>query len=501
MQRNVLIRSKAHPYRIDLLTLAALAVALLPPCAGAFSLLGPYEAWMTPQIGFQLSGDIGGPMNLNQEYRWNVPVLTYAFDPSFTAYFGSNGIAAVEAAISILNDLPPASQVNPSNFPPTTTRVNYAAAAQRLFDLKSQTLATLVEELGLASPTRFTFALRSVSTNNGELQGMVVQRNFDPVTAAPISNVNDTVYSYTLQPISTPHGVGVDAVEFPVDSQSPVSTAVADAALVRGVFYTGLTRDDVGGLAYLLRTNNLNLERLLPDVHGADTNAAAYAIEALRGGVNHITFVPHDYDSLIGQFFSPFTNRYTDTYITNGTVYQQQVERVITQPDVVFGVGDFNTADMPPTRVVRTDTINWFSLPDAVPGPGVIRPQVEITFVKPKPSVQTSDSQPDALSQVIDYCWASFDGSTNAPLAYPVNFTPADTNHLTVNLSLHDNTSAILATFTWHAPVALGNGVRLQGSTNLVDWVSLATVTNHGLPVDWNHSCTQAARFFRAIPE
>jgi hypothetical protein len=32
--------------------------------AGAFALLGPYADWMTETNGYQLAGDIGGPMNL-----------------------------------------------------------------------------------------------------------------------------------------------------------------------------------------------------------------------------------------------------------------------------------------------------------------------------------------------------------------------------------------------------------------------------------------------------
>ena len=35
-----------------------------------------------------------------------------------------------------------------------------------------------------------------------------------------------------------------------------------------GIFYTGLTKDDVSGLGYLLSTNNFNYENLLPDVRG-----------------------------------------------------------------------------------------------------------------------------------------------------------------------------------------------------------------------------------------
>jgi hypothetical protein len=46
----------------------------------AFALLGPYANWMDVTNGFRQPGDIGGPMNVGEEYRWNVPVVTYGFE-------------------------------------------------------------------------------------------------------------------------------------------------------------------------------------------------------------------------------------------------------------------------------------------------------------------------------------------------------------------------------------------------------------------------------------
>lgn len=79
--------------------LSLLAVTFLATRASAFSLLGPHEDWMQTMNGFRQPNDIGGPMNLGQEYRWNVPVVVYAFDQSFRDYFGTNGVNAVEEAI------------------------------------------------------------------------------------------------------------------------------------------------------------------------------------------------------------------------------------------------------------------------------------------------------------------------------------------------------------------------------------------------------------------
>src|SRR4051794_7001088 len=80
--------------------------------------------------------------------------------PKFLDYFGSNGVAAVEGAIKILNDLPRASDITLTNFPTDAARFNYTASAANLFDLKSATLPLLLEQMGLAPPTRNIFDLR-----------------------------------------------------------------------------------------------------------------------------------------------------------------------------------------------------------------------------------------------------------------------------------------------------------------------------------------------------
>src|ERR1051325_5231065 len=99
--------------RIMALGLLGASLTFSAPCVRAFSLLGPYAVWMDEAKSFrQPDRDIGGPMNIGEEYRWNVPVVTYGFDASFLEYFGSNGVAAVERAIEVLNRLRPASQLN-----------------------------------------------------------------------------------------------------------------------------------------------------------------------------------------------------------------------------------------------------------------------------------------------------------------------------------------------------------------------------------------------------
>jgi hypothetical protein len=90
--------------------------------AAAFSLLGPQGAsdgpdgYQVPEIGYFIGGDIGGPKNLSEEFRWNTPELYYSFDRNFLDYFGSNGVFAIEQVIAIMNGV-----TNVSAYPRTHT--------------------------------------------------------------------------------------------------------------------------------------------------------------------------------------------------------------------------------------------------------------------------------------------------------------------------------------------------------------------------------------------
>src|SRR5665213_2010024 len=237
--------------------------------SSAFSLLGPYESWMQPSNGFRAPVDyyyggpgvIGGPMCISNGYRWNVPVVTYGFDQSFLNFFGTNGVAAVEGAIQILNDLPPASGIVLSNYPDYSLLVN-AAASQSLYDLKSQTLSLLLEHLGLASPTRYVFTLRQWSPifedyfdsswwqTEGMIPQYVVMRNFDPLTLAPSQWINGNGYYGQLW---AGFSINVNLAEVVMEDDQfyhPLYSAVADNQLEAGDGFAGLTSDDVGGLCY-----------------------------------------------------------------------------------------------------------------------------------------------------------------------------------------------------------------------------------------------------------
>src|SRR5262249_53119350 len=115
-----------------LLTLCALVPSATTNLL-AFALMGPYADWMDRTNSYRMGWDVGGPADITQGYRWNVPVVTYGFDRSFIDYFGSNGVSAVQQGFQALNNLAPASQIVLSNYFPWGLGINYQAAAQRIY--------------------------------------------------------------------------------------------------------------------------------------------------------------------------------------------------------------------------------------------------------------------------------------------------------------------------------------------------------------------------------
>jgi len=251
------------------------------PAAQAFSLIGPFnEAWQVADLGYNINGDLGGPKNIGEDYRRNVPVQYYAFDETFLDFFGANGVAAVDQAFAILNNLKPVSSYSPdlSEIPLEAQRINHTAAALNLIDLKSMTLALLMEQLGLADPVRYTWAMHDrVSTGNcpDGNEYLVTKRNFAilPSNLDQLqysSYVNNVLFSYYIREFcaNPPPGLPLsDAVEIPVDVYVNAAryTPVASfqfSSLVAGAFYTSLTRDDVAGLRYLLRSGHVHWEEV-----------------------------------------------------------------------------------------------------------------------------------------------------------------------------------------------------------------------------------------------
>jgi Putative Ig domain len=305
-----------------------LLIALLAGTASAawaYSLSGPVanspeDSFQVTEIGYNplglgnappffIDGLRIGPKNLGEGYRLNTPVLYYAFDPSF-GYFGSDGETAVQKAYDILNSLTNVDNysTNLSEFPLRSQSVNYQAAMLGLQDVKSETLAIMMGQMGLADSVRYVWALTDRDNPAGSMcpQGgpsigytyVVIQRNYD-VTATPLNfnapdvgqyspYVNGELYSYFIfddcdAPAASPPTA--DALEIPVDplhNNPPVASGVGEDQLTVGSFYTGLTRDDVAGLRYLMSSNNV----FAPSAGYLETSAGGSQVTGGGGSSN-----------------------------------------------------------------------------------------------------------------------------------------------------------------------------------------------------------------------
>ena len=246
--------------------------------AWAFSLLGPGTiAWQVPEIGYNLPGDIGGPHNLGEEYRWNTPTNYYAFDQNWLDYFGSNGVWAVEQAFAVFNGVKPFSQYSTelNEVPLQTRRINYRAQQLHLMDLKSATMGLVLEELGLTDSERYVWTLRTrvCSTCPACTYG-IIKWSFDPVNWQPSSYINGVLYSYIIEEFCNGTPVAF-TFPFPVDPLAVEHLPVSKfQTLNYGIYTTGLTRDDVGGLRYSYATNNVNWEATATGTELFSTNYA-----------------------------------------------------------------------------------------------------------------------------------------------------------------------------------------------------------------------------------
>jgi hypothetical protein len=472
--------------------------------AHAFSLLGPFDTtYQVPELNYNRPvtvisrvGDLGGPMNVGEEYRIGGPVLVYGFDSTFVEFFGPAGVAAVESAVAILNNLPMVSDMSPtlSEYPLATTRFNNVAQQLRLLDVKSLALSTLLQQMGRASPERWTWTLHDrrpiPNTDPQQYDYFVIQRNFDPVSWRYSSYVNNTLYSYQIVHQRVPDdysdcqelGVNVANPNVSVAAMAGVQAGAVDPRVYQqiygplrgvfgsfGMFYSGLTRDDVGGLRYLYRTGNTNWQaaplgstggggsggtspwdivgfQIVNPLPGSPwtvvggglfgfTNTTGVITGTApanggRGGPGKVAFVRVDTDPLLGQYVVPVTIRYPETVINSqGTPIRTVTTRTITRPDILFTAADIGSyPDLPQpyvysvTGMTFLQVVNPGGSTQVAAGPGIIEPGVEIALNKVGPWLYNVLDTGQG-SGIQGFTWGSFDGSTNAPITYPQGAT------------------------------------------------------------------------------
>ena len=480
------------PKRPFSLLSAALLLSLVE--ASSFSLLGPYETWMDEAKGFRREGDIGGPMSLNREYRWNLPTITYGFDQSFLENFGALGVQEVDKAFATLSDLPPFSDLDLNDYPlQSKGPTSFGAKSLRLMHFRSVALQALVEQLGLAQAERWTFLLRDVQVQQTSTNYVVIQRNIDPYSRLLGTNsVNGTPFTFNVSDPAYSNSSAADAVEVAIDPVSKIRTSVAEKSLMQGEYFTGLTREDVGGLKYLYEQGNRNFENLA--VGGVTAiDGGTVKGNALRPGINDFNFIKMQFDRFALQFV-PLTNDFLDAYIGFGGVTKtQMLRRVVTQPDIVFSAGDIGTGPTGfPRLYTATGTSNWInnanlnSIADGT-GPGLIPPGVRLTFNTATESIVTI---PPSTSQIIGYKWGAFNTVTVTKI-----FPAPDYVQPTLVATSVGNGFQI----SFEVDPLLN--YRVDFSTNLLQWQTLTNLPPTPTPVSITDEVQRDRVFYRvAIP-
>ncbi len=143
---------------------------------------------------------------------------------------------------------------------------------------------------------------------------------------------------------------------------------------------------------------------------------------ALRRGVQKLTFVRKDFDSLIGRYFYPITNFYTMTAVTNSQPITQKFMRIVTEPDILITAANLSQ-NLVPVDVIDhhsgAPNFNTSNTVDRADGPGTLEGPVRITFNNVGPiRLNSGPAFVDEATSIFYFAWASFDGSTNAPVVY-----------------------------------------------------------------------------------
>jgi hypothetical protein len=178
-------------------------------------------------------------------------------------------------------------------------------------------------------------------------------------------------------------------------------------------------------------------------------------------GMEKMNFFRVDYDSLVSQTWTPFSNTWTLTAVSNNRPFTQTYTRVITRPDIIFSAQDLQSGPgtLPGLFQDRRTAPNFFvtvvvTNNSPLGGPGTIgfgttaigSTNINIILDKTGPIFQVEAPSfqipiGPGNTNLPQFQWASFDGTTNAPLVYPVN---TDYQNLVNNIFLQITTPGSL---------------------------------------------------------
>jgi hypothetical protein len=149
---------------------------------------------------------------------------------------------------------------------------------------------------------------------------------------------------------------------------------------------------------------------------------------AVRAGVDRVRFVKVNTDPVLRQNARQAAVTYPEVVSSNGVVIRQVVSRILTRPDILISARDLGVGTFTPifgSLELPTFVNTGATLDPNAEGPGNIEPQSGYTFSKVgvyslnSGNTDEQDGRPGSL-------WGSFDGSTNAPVIYPIGSKLAD---------------------------------------------------------------------------
>ncbi len=262
-----------------------------------------------------------------------------------------------------------------------------------------------------------------------------------PMNGAPIGSPSVTTVTTQTVTIKVPSGEF-----FILPPDSPCGLDIVSSKLVFTNYTTNVITTTVGSTNNVSTatngTGNVSFTQLLitpyvSHVYVIHPVTCDPAPTGLLRGIGRTSYVRADYDSLIGQSWQPITNDYNMTLVTGSKSLTQHLRRVVTQPDFLFSATDLTSGPGAlPVNAIYSRNLN-FDQSNILPqeaGPGTIQPSTTITFNKNGPVylnqsedvldgtpyfTQTPGGSTTSLFYEEYFVWASFDGTTNAPVVFP----------------------------------------------------------------------------------
>jgi hypothetical protein len=297
-----------------------------------------------------------------------------------------------------------------------TNLIGAPAGSQTLVIVKSGVTQTVITNYA------YTFANIVTNTYHSTSTAQLVVVQAQQLNGAPAGFLTTNITVQTLS-LKTPSG------DFYINTNvcGPnliVSTLATNVTTTNQII---LSATNVTGLFYAESKVTTSVTHILiaqPVVCAANSGGGSGTTTNSPGlylGIGKVQFVKTTFDSLIGQFYQPITNSYTQVLVINSKPVKQTFQRVITTPDFLMTAADLagGQASIPVTPPLgRTINFNQSSAAVNLAGPGTIDPGTIVTFDK----VGTIYLNVGVGNQANGFSalnWASFDGSTNDPVLYP----------------------------------------------------------------------------------